>query len=117
MLSLGWSEISIIVVILILVVGPKELPTILKQIGLFTKKIKKISREFNTTLNNITKEAEIDQIKKQINKVSSLDIKNEILEKTQTKTEFEDINQSFEKINKDIQEIDKDSNKNLKKHG
>ena len=85
MLSLGWTEITIVLVIVILVVGPKELPTLLKQLGYLSKKIKSISRDFNTSVNNIVKEAEIDQIQKKIKKASSLDVKEEILSNTDTK--------------------------------
>ena len=111
MLSLGWTEITIVLVIVILVIGPKELPTLLKQFGYLSKKIKSLSRDFNTSVNNIVKESEIDQVQKKIKKVSSLDIKEEILEKTDTKSEFETINTSFDKLNKDINIIKDKANK------
>ena len=41
MLSFGWSEIALIVVVVIIVVGPKEIPNLLKQLGSFSKSIKK----------------------------------------------------------------------------
>ena len=41
MLSLGWSEITIIIVLVIIVVGPKEIPNLLKQLGYVSKKNKK----------------------------------------------------------------------------
>ena len=59
MLSLGWSELGIIFIIIVVVVGPNEIPNLLKQFGKVTKKIKSISRDFNTSINNIVKEAEI----------------------------------------------------------
>ena len=43
MLSLGWSEITIVLVIVILLVGPKELPTLLKQFGYLSKKSRRMS--------------------------------------------------------------------------
>ena len=46
MFSFGWSELALTALIVIIVVGPKEIPNLLKQIGTFTKSIKKISREF-----------------------------------------------------------------------
>ena len=55
MLSLGWSEITIIIVLVIIVVGPKEIPNLLKQLGYVSKKLKSLSRDFNTSLNNIVK--------------------------------------------------------------
>tara|TARA_Y100001970_G_C14151931_1_gene813229 strand:- start:104 stop:448 length:345 start_codon:yes stop_codon:yes gene_type:complete len=109
MLSLGWSEISIIVFIVIIVVGPKELPTLIKQVGFFSKKIKSISREFNTSLNNLAKEAEIDKIQNEVKNINSSDIKTKIIEESNVKKEFDDINTSFKKINKDIKDIEKDT--------
>jgi len=111
MLSLGWSEITVVLVIIILVIGPKELPTFLKQLGYLSKKIKSLSRDFNTSVNNIVKETEIDQVQKKIKKVSSLNIKEEILSKTDTKSEFKTINTSFDKLKKDIDIIKDKANK------
>ena len=45
MFSFGWSEIALTVIIIVIIVGPKEIPNLLKQIGSFSKSIKKISRE------------------------------------------------------------------------
>ena len=49
MFSFGWSEIALIVIIVVIVVGPKEIPNLLKVIGTFTRSIKKISREFKSS--------------------------------------------------------------------
>ena len=124
MFSLGWSEITIIVVLLIVIVGPNEIPNLLKHLGNLSKKLKSISREFNTTLNNLAKESEIDQIKKDIknevienSKITSIksdidqirkDIKNEVIENskiTSIKSDFDDINSSFDKLNKEVKNI------------
>ena len=43
MFSFGWSEIALTTIIIIIVVGPKEIPNLLKQIGSFSRSIKKIS--------------------------------------------------------------------------
>ena len=110
MLSLGWSEITIIIVLVIIVVGPKEIPNLLKQLGYVSKKIKSLSRDFNTSLNNIVKETEIDQVQKKIKKISKIDLKEEILNKAEIKDEFKDINSSFNKINKDLDNLDKEKN-------
>ena len=113
MLSLGWSEITIIIVIVVLVVGPKELPSLIKNLGMFSKKMKTISREFNTYLNNISKEVEIDKIKDDINKILPKNIKEEILNKTDTHSEFKDINSSFGKLKDDIKDIKNKTKDNL----
>ena len=43
MFSFGWSEIALTVIVVIIVVGPKEIPNLLKQIGSFSKSLKKNS--------------------------------------------------------------------------
>ena len=46
MFSLGWMEISIILIITIVVVGPKEIPTVIRFIKGMTSGIRKMSKEF-----------------------------------------------------------------------
>ena len=94
-------------------VGPKELPSLIKNLGMFSKKMKTISREFNTYLNNISKEVEIDKIKDDINKISPKNIKEEILNKTDTHSDFKDINSSFGKLKDDIKDIKNKTKDNL----
>ena len=45
MFSFGWSEIALTIVIIVIVIGPKEIPNLLRQLGSFSKSIKKISRK------------------------------------------------------------------------
>ena len=59
--------------------------------------------------NNLAKEAEIDSVKKDIEKVSSMNIKEKILDETKTKSEFNEINSSFKKLNKNVESIKKDT--------
>ena len=108
MLSLGWSEITILIVLVIIVVGPNEIPNLLKQLGYFSKKLKSISKEFNANLNNLAKEAEIDKIQKDIKKISSFDPKKEILKKSEIESQFKDINQSFNKLDKEVKNMEKE---------
>ena len=51
MFSFGWGEILLILIVVIIVVGPKDIPKFLRQIGNLSKSIKKISREFKSSLN------------------------------------------------------------------
>ena len=62
MFSFGWSEIALTVIIIVIVVGPKEIPNLLKQIGSFSKSIKKISREFKKSLNDIAEESDLKDV-------------------------------------------------------
>ena len=46
MLSFGWAEILLVFIVVIIFVGPKDLPKLIKQFSTFAKSLKKLSREF-----------------------------------------------------------------------
>ena len=47
MLTFGWGEILLVFIVVIVVVGPKDLPKLIKQLSSFTKSLKKLSRNSN----------------------------------------------------------------------
>ena len=79
MFSLGWMEISIILIITVIVVGPKEIPTVIKFLKSITSGLGKLSREFKSTVNEISHIEEVKDIKKEI-----LDTKESIIKKIMT---------------------------------
>ena len=109
MFSFGWSEIALTVIIIVIVVGPKEIPNLLKQIGSFSKSIKKISREFKKSLNDIAEESDLKDVKDQISEIKNIkenldptqDIKNEL-------SSIKDTANVFEKEIKDINSLNQD---------
>lgn len=64
--GIGASELLIIAIVALLVVGPKDLPRLLRSIGQFTRKIQAMAREFQEHLNEAAKEAGVDDIKKEV---------------------------------------------------
>ena len=62
MFTFGWSEIFLIGIIVVVVIGPKDLPKFIKQVGSFTKYIKKMSSEFKSSINEIAEEEEIKEL-------------------------------------------------------
>ena len=83
MFSLGWMEISIIQIITIIVVGPKEIPTVIKFLKSITSGLGKLSREFKSTVNEISHIEEVKDIKKEI-----LDTKESIVKEGKELDEF-----------------------------
>jgi len=72
MFTFGWIEIFLIVIIIVVVIGPKDLPKFIKQITNFTKSIKKISNEFKSSLNDMAEETELKEISKSIKEVKKI---------------------------------------------
>ena len=52
--QIGWLELLIIVVIAILVIGPKDFPVVLKKLGIWTRTIKKYFSDVQVNINEIT---------------------------------------------------------------
>ena len=98
MFSLGWMEISIILIITIVVVGPKEIPTVIKFIKSLTQSLRKVSREFSSTVDEITHIQEIKDIKKEI-----MDTKEAVVKEGKELDEF------IEKNNEEIMKEKNDS--------
>lgn len=78
MLDIGWAELAIIGVIVLIVVGPKELPRVLRSAGQWAGKARKIAREFQNSLDDMIRESELDTVKKDIEKATKFDIKKDI---------------------------------------
>ena len=72
MFTFGWGEIFLIVIIVVVVIGPKDLPKFIKQIGLLTKNIKKVSSDFKSSLNELADEAEIKEIANSVKEVKKI---------------------------------------------
>ena len=66
MFSLGWMEISIILIITIVVVGPKEIPPVIRFVKPITKNLRKFSRNFPSTIDELPTYQEAKDIKKEI---------------------------------------------------
>lgn len=58
MFDIGWTEILVIVSVAIIVVGPKDLPRMLRTVGQTIGKVRRMSREFQSTFNDAIREAE-----------------------------------------------------------
>jgi sec-independent protein translocase protein TatB len=78
MFDFAWSEVGLIVLVAVVVLGPKELPQAMRALGRFTRQARKLAGEFQTYVNDLIREAEIDDIKKSVNQVTSVNVGAEI---------------------------------------
>ena len=105
MLSFGLSEILLTVLVVIIVVGPKEIPNLLKQLGSFSKSLKKITRDFKKSLNDLAEEGDIKDIKKTLSDIK--DIKNDFNIKKNLDNEINSISDTVTFTDKEMSEINK----------
>jgi sec-independent protein translocase protein TatB len=73
MFDVSWSELLVVAVVAIVVVGPKELPKMLRTFGQFSRQARKMASEFKAGLAELAAEAELDEVKKSIHHVSNFD--------------------------------------------
>ena len=52
--QIGWSELLVIIVLAILIIGPKDFPVVVKKIGSYVKKIKSYITEIQDDIDNVT---------------------------------------------------------------
>ena len=81
MFDIGWTEITFILIFAIIVIGPKELPRVLRTIGQWVSKAKSITSEFRGHVDEMIRDTELDEVKKQIENAGSFD-PNATLENT-----------------------------------
>ncbi|GHD09813.1 Sec-independent protein translocase protein TatB [Tianweitania populi] len=78
MFEIGWTEMLVIAIVMIVVVGPKDLPKMLRTFGKFTSKMTSMAGDFRKQFDEALKEAELDDVRKSVNDLRSLNPKNEI---------------------------------------
>lgn len=70
MFDLGWGELLIIGVVALVVLGPKELPNALRTVSNLTKTARKLAGEFQSGVNEIVREAELEDARKAAQSIS-----------------------------------------------
>jgi len=77
MLDIGWPELFLIAVVTIIVVGPKELPRVVRTVSGMIRKVRGLAGEFQSTLDDMAREADLEDIKNEIEQVSKVDMADE----------------------------------------
>ena len=76
MFDIGWTELLVIAIVLIVVVGPKDLPPMLRAFGKMTANLRKMAGEFRTQFDEALRESELEDVKKTISDAQSLNPTN-----------------------------------------
>jgi sec-independent protein translocase protein TatB len=64
MFDIGWSELLVIGVVAIVVVGPKELPRLMRTFGHYTGKLRSMASDFQRQFEEAVRDSEIDEVRK-----------------------------------------------------
>jgi sec-independent protein translocase protein TatB len=78
MFDIGWTEMLVIAIVMIVVVGPKDLPRMLRTFGRTTTKLRSMAGDFQRQFNEAMREAELEDVKKSVDSLRQINPANEI---------------------------------------
>jgi sec-independent protein translocase protein TatB len=78
MFDLAWSEIALIAVVALVVIGPKDLPEAIRGVAKGIQKLRRMAGEFQGHVDEMVREAKLDEVRDQINQIRNFDLKGEI---------------------------------------
>jgi sec-independent protein translocase protein TatB len=71
MFEIGWGELLLIGIVALIAIGPKELPGVLRTLGQWTAKLRRMAGEFQSQFQEAMREAEMADLKKQVDDLTS----------------------------------------------
>jgi sec-independent protein translocase protein TatB len=78
MLGLDWTELALIAVVAVVVIGPKDLPDAVRGIAKGIQKLRRMAGEFQTQLDEVVREAKLEDVRNQINEIRNFDFRSTI---------------------------------------
>jgi sec-independent protein translocase protein TatB len=75
--DLGMSELLLIGVVALVFIGPKDLPKALRVAGFWVRKARTLSREFQSSVEQMIREAELDEMRQELKKATEIDVEKE----------------------------------------
>ena len=111
MFDIGWQELFLIGLITILVVGPREIPRVLRTVVAAVRKVRGLANDFQRGIDELARETELDEIRRDIEKGATLDLERELEETIDPKGEMseavEELQAEFKETGEEIEEQSK----------
>jgi len=80
MFDIGWSEMAVIALVALIVIGPKELPHAMRAAAKWMRKARGLAREFQSGIDDMIREAELDDARKALQATRDMDLSKAIEE-------------------------------------
>jgi sec-independent protein translocase protein TatB len=71
MLDFSWSELLVIGIVALVFIGPKELPGVLRTLGQWMSKVRRMASEFQNQFHDAMREAELADLKKEVDQMAA----------------------------------------------
>src|SRR5262249_61044429 len=76
--DIGWPELLLVGVVALVVIGPKDLPRAMKVAGFWIRKARSLSREFQSSVDQMIREAELEEMRADLKKATEFDLEKEV---------------------------------------
>jgi len=80
MFDIGWQELLVVAVVALIVVGPKDLPVAIRAITRWIARARELARDFQHGIDEVVREAELEDLKKQVTQIQHVDVNKKIEE-------------------------------------
>ena len=74
MFDFAWSELMVIGAVALVVIGPKDLPKALKTAGMLVRRARGMAREFQNSIDDMIREAELEEVRKTVQETARFDL-------------------------------------------
>ncbi|HET6235065.1 MAG TPA: Sec-independent protein translocase protein TatB [Acetobacteraceae bacterium] len=78
MFDFAWSEMAVIAAVALVLIGPKDMPVAIRSITGMIKKARRMAGEFQTHVDEMLREANLDEVKSTFNEIRNFDLKTEM---------------------------------------
>ena len=78
MFDFAWSEIAVVTVVALVVIGPKDMPVALKAVTDMIKKARRMAGEFQTHVDEMMREADLGEVREQFNEIRNFNLRSTI---------------------------------------
>jgi sec-independent protein translocase protein TatB len=89
MFDFAWSELMLIGIVALIVIGPKDLPRVLRTAGKWVSQARAVAREFQGSIDQMIRESELEDVRREVEKVASTDIGHQIEKSIDPKGELQ----------------------------
>lgn len=76
MFDIGWQELLLIGVVALVVIGPKDMPVAMRTAARMFAKLRGLSREFQHTVSEVMREAELDELRRKVQEAGRVNVKD-----------------------------------------
>lgn len=94
-LGIGATELMLIAAIALIVVGPKDLPLLMRRIGQFTGRMRAMAAEFRSSFDEMARQSELDELRKEVEAMRRGQLLDEAAGKAEMEQVFNEIDQGL----------------------